>query len=112
MDVATPQAIPVETTTPIKPSEALRLGRLTRPVHAHFAYLKGSDAACAVGAIHIGFGGNDSTSGSTFGIPNDLWDTVTRFPEWGTVSEMYEAAEDRGKDGDAVVLAWLEEKGL
>lgn len=50
-------AVAPEVTTPIKPSEALRLGRLTRPVRlTDGGFQLGDDAACALGAIHAGYG--------------------------------------------------------
>lgn len=45
---------PIETVTPIRPSEAIRLGCLTT-AQAFSDYGNG-DAACAVGAMNIGFG--------------------------------------------------------
>lgn len=49
--------------TPIKPSEAIRLGCLLAPVQTfHEAYVDWSDPrkACAYGAMALGFGGYDN----------------------------------------------------
>lgn len=53
---AAPETRPLEPTTPIKPSEALRLGRLVRPRRAKGALFRGKYAACAVGAMALGYG--------------------------------------------------------
>ena len=44
-------AAPVEVVTPIKPSEALRLGRLIRPEKCTGSWTRGDNAACALGAM-------------------------------------------------------------
>lgn len=49
-------AVAPETTTPIKPSEALRLGRLIRPLPLRGLILSGDDRACALGAMAVGVG--------------------------------------------------------
>ena len=58
MTVAAPTspAVPVETVTPIKPSEAIRLGCLLAPVQAFTRAFEGDDLACAVGAMALGLG--------------------------------------------------------
>lgn len=108
-------AVPTETVTPIKPSEALRLGRLLEPRRASGNAF--SDAgACALGAIHLGWGGDR----------NDDIDTrydLTMAPLWAMLGtdcsparvigqEIFDEAEHDGRDGDAAVLAYLESRGL
>lgn len=52
-----PETVPFEPTTPIKPSEAIRLGCLIAPVQAFGGWFPSNDSACALGAMQIGFGG-------------------------------------------------------
>lgn len=60
-------AVAPEVTTPIKPSEALRLGRLTRPNYTEARLWSGETGACALGAIleGIGWGGGSQSTGYT-----------------------------------------------
>ena len=102
---------PVEVVTPVKPSEALRLGRLVYPEHITGLFTDGERAACALGAMcagwgiplthHIG-GGNWPGVDARFGDGSTSMAVATRFDE----------AERLGLDGDAVVLAYLEGLGL
>jgi len=59
--IAAPTAAPVEAVTPIKPSEALRLGRVLYPVEGFVTCFgpEGSHQACAIGAMAAGFGSAD-----------------------------------------------------
>lgn len=45
---------PSERTTPIRPSEAIRLGCLLAPVQSFGAYMDGEGTACASRAMHLG----------------------------------------------------------
>lgn len=49
-------AAPVETVTPIKPSEAIRLGCLLRPLQAFGTIADTRGGVCALGAMMFGFG--------------------------------------------------------
>lgn len=51
-----PVEAPVEPTTPRKPSEALRLGRLLRPILMQRSFWRGEHEACTIGAILTGLG--------------------------------------------------------
>jgi hypothetical protein len=48
-------AAPVETVTPLKPSEAMRLGRLRYPVEGIGCLIDATGATCALGAMLAGF---------------------------------------------------------
>lgn len=50
---------PVETVTPLKPSELLRLGRLLRPQWTACAYFDRAGGACAVGAMAVARAGSE-----------------------------------------------------
>jgi hypothetical protein len=50
-----PVAVPVEPTTPIKPSEAIRLGCLLAPVQAFGLYVDG-EARCVIGTAALAYG--------------------------------------------------------
>lgn len=50
-DPVTPERV-----SPLKPSEALRLGRLIRPVRCSGRFFRDANAACANGAIAVGLG--------------------------------------------------------
>lgn len=54
--VTAPDTVPTEVTTPIKFSQALRLGRLTHPRPLRGMFYDGADGACALGAIILGLG--------------------------------------------------------
>lgn len=64
---ATPETrpAPVEVTTPIRPSEAIRLGILKYPVATTGDTIEG-DAACAIGAMLGGFGWDERGDGSSW----------------------------------------------
>jgi hypothetical protein len=102
IEVRTPDA-PVETVTPIKPSEALRLGRLIRPEHVTASMFDGERGACALGAMIIGWDIR----------PNQLDARLASFGvSWCDIAYPFDEAEAAGTDGDAVVLASLEGRGL
>jgi hypothetical protein len=104
---------PVEPTTPIKPSEALRLGRLIRPKHAPCSLFEDDDAACAVGAMVVGWGfsGDDTVAGYQFAR-----EKLGSFGlGWVSLSLEYDTLAWLGKDGpagDQAVLDYLAERGL
>lgn len=94
---------PVETVTVIGPSEALRLGRLTRPRHVTARIFDGDDGACALGAMLAGVG-----------LPPhhmDRW-LERHGLTWQPIASRFDFAEYTGRDGDAVVLAYLAKRGL
>lgn len=113
IEIRTPAA-PVETVTPLAPAEALRLGRLIRPVEAWSRVFEGANAACAIGAMALGYGlpdpgENDSGRdayllvAARVGLPHD--------------SEAFDGiwkASDDAEDGerDAATIAYLESRGL
>lgn len=111
IEVRTPAA-PVEVVTPIKPSEALRLGRLVRPLHVNAFWFDGEASACALGAMHVGWGGDVNE----YGLPEPA--TVARLMALGIadpddiLGNIFDDAERFGADGDAAVLAYLAERGL
>jgi hypothetical protein len=47
---------PIEVVTPIKPSEAIRLGCLIAPVQSFGSYIDLDGAACAIGAASLAYG--------------------------------------------------------
>lgn len=63
-----PETVPFEPTTPIKPSEAIRLGCLKYPVQGFGDTIKGN-AACALGAMLGGFGWDDEGDESSWCDP-------------------------------------------
>ena len=105
IETQTPAA-PVETVTPIKPSEALRLGRLVRPVQSYL-WLEDDNGACACGAIATGWG---------FGDWSGREEVLERLhalgvDAYGGVVRAYLAGRyDADSDGDAAVLAYLESR--
>ena len=52
----TTRTVSPETVTPIKPSEAIRLGCLLAPVQAFGAFEDGPGTACVLGAMNLGLG--------------------------------------------------------
>lgn len=104
---------PLEPTTPILPSEALRLGRLLFPTKSIGKWFR-LGGACALGAIHAGWYGKAP-------LDHTNWDsrTLRRLEAFGidrpvadVGCHLFDEAEDRGEDGDAAVLAYLESLGL
>lgn len=120
---------PVETVTPIKPSEALRLGRLIRPVQGETHCFSGSTAACAVGAMALGYGWNDPGTVDEEDYPASQDKPVYAFVAEHSGLSLADAAHpggtplyavwsrnddaiSAGRDPDAAVLAYLAERGL
>ena len=100
-----PVTAPLETVTPIKPSEALRLGRLEYPEHTPHTY-RFASGACAVGAMAAGWGlGISAAEDHLEDIADD-----GNFP--AEIEDIFDTAENDGRDGDAAVLAYLESRGL
>lgn len=109
----------LEPTTPIRPSEALRLGRLVRPVEAEpFETLFGEpNRACALGAMAVGYGFDPS-----HGEPTLAYNLVAGRTGWSfddlpddslkAVWSRFDEARMDGRSGDAAVLAYLEARGL
>jgi hypothetical protein len=118
-----PQTLPLEPTTPIKPSEALRLGRLVRPERCSVTMFDAYHGACALGAMAVGLGFDPrqvSAEDNAYQFVADKfgWTLETSDegdPPDGSVSAIwsrFDRAENRGNDGDAAVLAYLEGLGL
>lgn len=111
-----PETLPAEPTleprTPIKPSEALRLGRLIRPLDNPRGEWFGRDgSACALGAITIGWGGAPG-----FGESHIDYMTLNQLERYGIdpfddIADRYDENVFDGR-GDAAVLAYLESRGL
>jgi len=51
-----PIEVPLEPTTPIRPSEAIRLGCLLAPVQSFEDLTDGPGTACVLGALYLGYG--------------------------------------------------------
>ena len=120
LDTKTAAPAPVEVVTPIKPSEALRLGRLRFPVRVDGYWFDPDNkaAACALGAMHAGWFGNPTWDFDTWDF--DIYDneTMRRLNDLGIAEPeeeigcRFDNAEWDSEDGDAAVLAYLEERGL
>lgn len=106
IETQTPVTAPLETVTPIKPSEALRLGRLEYPEHIAGVYLAGNKAACAIGAIAAGWGLRIAAA------ERMLEDLAKNGRFASELAVIFDGAENDGRDGDAAVLAYLESRGL
>ncbi len=89
--------VPAETTTPMKPSTALRLGRLIRPRRTLGTGWDGEDGACAVGAISAGYGFDDAYGALSLLVPH---------------SAMTIFHNDIDEWSDDQIVAWLESLGL
>lgn len=105
-----PEVRPAEPTTPIKPSEAIRLGRLIRPVPCSGYAIGGANEACALGAMALGWGGQEDDDAAwdlawdrlhDLGVdPRDIW-------------QPFDAAVwAKDPDPDAAAVALLESRGL
>jgi hypothetical protein len=112
-------AVAPETVSPIKPSEALRLGRLTRPLRSARLLFAGTDAACALGAMALGWGLDDPGDVGDPVDDTDLWPLLSDGPvqslDAGTrtfITATFDSAEWCGRNGDAAVLEYLESRGL
>jgi hypothetical protein len=98
-------AVAPETVTPLRPSEAMRLGCLIAPVQAFDTYMAGN-SACALGAVALAMGKN----------PLDVV-----FPDW---SHCPACSEINGADSLVIhlndehrwsredIATWLEGLGL
>lgn len=71
IDIRTKPA-PIEVVTPIKPSEAIRLGCLTKPVQTFGTTFDRTTGACVVGAMVVGFGAGR--------LPEGAWDAIIAAP--------------------------------
>lgn len=109
-------AVAPEVTTPIKPSEALRLGRLTRPVRlTNGQFQSGMDGACALGAIHAGLGLDPWDSGDQMAWIKVLGQVPGDCPMGCDVSIFLRGIahlNDEHLWSDAQIGAWLESLGL
>jgi hypothetical protein len=103
------QPAPIETVTPIGPREALRLGRLIRPKRVSCLMFLGEDAACALGAMALGWGFDDNEWAAYHFLGERL---ATFGLTIGGVCFPFDAAEVQGRNGDDAVLANLAERGL
>lgn len=66
----TPETRP-ETVTPIRPSEAIRLGTITAPTPIRGRLFDGHGGACALGAMAIGLGLAQTDGGGAGGVSDD-----------------------------------------
>jgi hypothetical protein len=122
LDTAAPAATPetrpapVEVTSPIRPSEAIRLGCLTTAPHQG-EFFDGKGAACALGAMAVGYGYSGPQHG---GYTPDAYRIVTealpaRLPlRNGNMSDGIDAVWVRNDSGWSRerIADWLESLGL
>ena len=116
-----PITAPAEPTTPIRPSEALRLGRLLYPLPLAGDLTDGVHSACALGAIAAGANLIALSDRDTYA------NVIDRFPEMdtpGTCPERCGAYDgwfvrtlvwhlnDSHDWSDDQIVAWLQERGL
>lgn len=112
---------PLEPVTPILPSEALRLGRLTRPRKVNCNTFYESVGACALGAMAIGYGmpdPGDVGRNSSLELDHAAYGVVAEaafggnitHPDFARVWRLNDSTSDA--DGDAAVLAYLRERSL
>lgn len=108
IETAAPVSAPVEEVTPIKPSEALRLGRLVRPYESPGVLFADGIAACAIGAMAVGYGWHEANPRSD----SEVYEFVREHS--GVVPWLIADAFDDAPDGlrDAAVLLLLESRGL
>lgn len=96
--------VPAEPTTPILPSQALKLGRLVRPRRIEGNAFDGADGACAMGAMAEGgylWGRHDLVTNSRCPI-------CLRVPSLATVAHL----NDDHHWSDNQIVAWLQSLGL
>jgi|SRR6185369_17671706 len=105
IDVGTKPA-PIETVTPIKPSEAIRLGRLARPLRPRPGLMFGPQAACAIGAMAVGLGYGGDDADVAYLIVRDALQGTGILP----ISHIGCAYDAGGTDDEAI--AFLESRGL
>lgn len=122
MAIATPLPLPIETVTPIKPSEYLRLGSLTMPQafgttlvfnESHTAAL----AACAWGTIMSGAGFASDESVRVSRLMSSVFATCPaprcrNHLTQGTVSNVIINLNDEHYWSRGRIADWLEEIGL
>jgi hypothetical protein len=117
-----PETRPVEPTTPILPSEAIRLGCLIAPVQGDW-WFDNQGRACANGAMAIGFGWDPESKRHAldFIYPvSDPLGNVFGCPEQGTATcagshPLYEAIwhlNDTHEWSRERIAAYLESRGL
>lgn len=122
-ETLTRERVTPETVSPLKPSEALRLGRLIRPRRTANEFFEGTTGACALGSMLAG-------AGYTAGDPgyDDIEDAFgAAFPalpfssvnspaaecdETMFVDEMVAHLNDDHFWTDAQIGSWLESLGL
>lgn len=104
--------VPLEPTTPIKPSEAIQLGRLMRPVHVRgTAFNAQGDGVCTIGAMFVGYGFDPKKMDDSVGWWDFLrlraplaeqFNYLTQIPGW----------YDKGLKSEAQIVAELEAMGV
>jgi hypothetical protein len=115
IETAAPVSVPFEPTTPIKPSEALRLGRLIVPTSKGGTPFSKAGEACAIGAMYVGYGGEPhtvhpgvrGTCRNCMGVYRAVSD---RLPRGVRAVDVFLAHDFHG--GDEAVLDLLESRGL
>lgn len=112
-----PTTAPVETVTPIRPSEAIRLGCLIAPVQTTGSFFDGKGGACALGAMVLGLG-YDGPRLYMDDMPNasDPYMLIEAVLPGRVISEVYRR-NDGLIDGDEDwsrerIADWLAEQGL
>lgn len=113
--------IPTETVTPLRPSEALRLGRLTRPLEIKGNLYDGKHGACALGAMREGFGlpetatpwGADADY-AAIGLPAFLppCDCIRSGNWWDSGTDAVWHMNDQHDWNTDQIASWLEGLGL
>lgn len=122
---------PAEPTTRIKPSEALRLGRLEYPVRDPDTFTTGPGRACALGAMMAGWGVPltlEDDDGDWYPNWDGLYDKLREFdlPDVetiidhgtrhgnfaGQIARTFDVTEHHHHDGDKAVLKLLTVYGL
>lgn len=108
--------VPIEKVTPIKPSEAIRLGCIIAPIQLfNSVYIDEQTlSACAIGAMALGMGGDWNKA---HGLVNELHGS-DRFdgvcPEQDCVTERADPVHlnDTHRWSRERIADWLEEHGL
>jgi len=110
-----PVTAPIETVTPIKPSEALRLGRLVRPLRIEGRLFRGTNGACALGAIAVGFGWPDAGLNERLSRRSEaaIYEFIERqFPDAGRYWVDHISLSNDSGYSDKDILLSLEAAGL
>jgi hypothetical protein len=114
---------PSEPTTPIRPSEAIRLGMLVRPVAGRVEMFQGDDIACALGAMAIGFGFAPNRENRLSGyatvearLPQTLEPpcgcvTGKASDSWSSTAVIYHLNDQHGWARECIA-EWLRQEGL